>query len=141
MRPLRLTWGFAVLCTAGLAGCPTVDLGDTPEDPPLCNPDRIYFEDVIWPEYLAPADPDRSCVGRTGCHRITDGRSALRLDTEEPIDVSANYQVVRRFLNCGSPASSSLLTKPLGGLDPHAGGDLFADTTDPAVVAFEAWFP
>jgi hypothetical protein len=37
--------------------------------------------------------------------------------------------------------SSPLVTRPLAGLDPHSGGDLFPDTDDPAVVAFQGWFP
>lgn len=108
-----------------LPGCPTVDLGETPPDPPTCNADGLYYEQTIWPQYLAPAETATSCVGQAGCHRLEDGRSGLRLHTD-PVDHEANLQIVVRFLNCGSPDLSSLLTKPISGVDSHGGGDLFA---------------
>jgi hypothetical protein len=123
-----------------LAACPTVDLGDQPEEAPLCNPGQDYFTDVIWPQYVAPADMQRSCVGRSGCHRASDGRSAMRLDASEPIDYAGNYQVVRRFLNCSTPDASRMLTEPLAGTERHGGGDIFPSASDPAVVVFLQWF-
>lgn len=131
------------LAVTALAGCPTVDLGDTPPDPGVCRPDPTYYRDVIWPEFLAPADAARSCVVAGGCHATQDGRSALRLETDVDADPTAhtrNYQVVTRFLNCASPDASSLLTKPLATVDSHGGGDIFPNTMDPAVMAFEGWF-
>ena len=123
-----------------LAGCPTVDLGDDPVEQGVCRPSPDYFQTTIWPQYLAQPDMARTCVGRSGCHAESDGRSALRLDTVEPIDFTRNYQVVTRFLNCGTPGASALLTKPLSGEDPHGGGDLFGPA-DPSVAVFEGWFP
>lgn len=105
-----------------LTGCPDVDLGENPPDPPTCRPSESYFVDTIWPQMLDPADTSRSCVGAAGCHRTTDGRGPLRLDVSDP---ASNYQVVTRFLNCGSPLDSALWTKPVSGVDPHGGGDLF----------------
>lgn len=127
-----------------LAGCPTVDLGDVPPDPGQCRPDRAYFRDVIWPELLAPADPMRSCVDAAGCHRRDDGRSALRLTVPadgqlDQVDYDRNYDAVVPFLNCGAPESSSLLTKPLSGIDSHAGGDLFDPNSEPD-TRFQMWF-
>ncbi|MCA9676868.1 MAG: hypothetical protein H6709_03015 [Kofleriaceae bacterium] len=127
-----------------LTGCPTVDLGDTPADPGVCRPDPMYYRDVIWPEFLSPADTTKSCVANSGCHAAGNGRSALRLDTDVTGDPTAhdrNYNVVIRFLNCGTPDASALLTKPLAGVDPHGGDDIFPNTSDPAVTAFEGWFP
>lgn len=124
-----------------LAACPTVDLGETPPDTGQCRPDRQYFEDVIWPEFIAPPAAASSCVAAAGCHETSTGRSAFRVDGIEPIDLSANYDVVTRFLNCGTPGASPLLTKPLAGIEAHGGGDIFSSTADPAVTAFEAWFP
>jgi hypothetical protein len=129
----------AVLGIALLSACPTVDLGDQPPDPEPCRPDMQYFHDHIWPEYLAPADASKSCVANAGCHQISTGRSALRLQTD-PVDDVQNYQVVTVFLNCSTPEASPLLTKPLKGGDPHGGGDLFLTTSDPAVVSFLTWF-
>jgi hypothetical protein len=138
MRPATM----AVLCfaLALLGGCPTVDLGDQPPDPGVCRPDMQYFHDVIWPQYLAPADPAKSCVANTGCHQIATGRSALRLQTM-PVDDIQNYQTAIRFLNCGTPEASRLLTYPLIGGEPHGGGDVFTDPNDPAIQAFLGWFP
>jgi hypothetical protein len=119
-----------------------VDLGETPPDPGVCRPDPTYFRDVIWPEYLAPTDPDKSCVGTSGCHASDTGRSALRLetDTSDPQVFDRNYAVVTRFLNCGSPDASSLLTKPISGVDSHGGSDLFGPG-DPEEATFLGWFP
>jgi hypothetical protein len=136
MISLRLS---AALAAFTLAGCPTVDLGENPPDPGRCRPDFAYYRDIIWPEFLAPTEPARSCVDAAGCHQRDNGRSALRLVVNEPIDHNSNYQVVTRFLNCGTPEASSLLTKPLTGLDPHGGGDLF-DASDPAYDVFLLWF-
>jgi len=124
-----------VVFLLGLAGCPTVDLGDTPPDPGVCRPDPGTFRDVIWPEVLAPSGAD-SCVGQSGCHALETGRSALRLEdpTSDPTAHDRNYNVVTRFLNCGSPDASSLVTKPLSGVDPHGGGDLFDPGDDPVVT-------
>jgi hypothetical protein len=32
------------------------------------------------------------------------------------------------------------LTKPLGGIEPHGGGDIFPGEDDPAVQIFFDWF-
>lgn len=129
------------LCALGvvLAGCPTVDLGDVPPDPNVCRPDRTYFDEEIWPNFLAPADTAKSCVAQAGCHAAANGRSALRLDTSMPPDLAQNYATVTRFLNCNTPEASSLLTKPLATEDPHGGGDMF-QPGDPAIALFEEWF-
>ena len=111
MRPATT----AVLCfaLALLGGCPTVDLGDQPPDPGVCRPDMQYFHDVIWPQYLAPADTAEELRGQqAGCHQAATGSSALRLQTD-PVDDVQNYQTVIRFLNCGTPEASRLLTYPL----------------------------
>lgn len=131
------------LALAVLAGCPTVDLGDVPPDPGQCRPDRAYFRDVVWPQFIAPADPARSCVDAVGCHRQDDGRSGLRLVMppagSDQVDYDRNYDAVVPFLNCGDPTSSTMLSKPMSGIDSHAGGDLFDPGSEPAQL-FEAWF-
>jgi hypothetical protein len=121
--------------TIALSACPTVDLGEAPVVPGTCHPDPAYYREVIWPEVLAPADANRSCVSASGCHGRQDGRSALRLITGTALsetEHSANYDVVTRFLNCGAPDASPLLTKPLAGIDPHGGKDLFDAQSAPA---------
>ncbi len=121
------------------SGCPTVDLGETPVSPGSCRPDPAYYQDVMWPEFFAPGDEALSCVAAAACHRIEDGRSALRLATTEPVDHDGNYDVIIRFLNCGAPEASSALTKPLDGVDPHGGGELFQPGSGPEATFLE-WF-
>lgn len=137
--PTRCALGVALLSC--LAGCPTVDLGDEPVNPGVCRPDPMEFRDVIWPEVLAPADTAKSCVSASGCHALENGRSALRLETDvsDPTAHDRNYAVVTRFLNCSSPAASPLVTKPLAGVDPHGGGDLYGSEGDAEVQAIVMW--
>lgn len=130
---------FLLVLSIALAGCPTVDLGEMPVSPGACRPDPAYYRDVIWPEVLAPSDTARSCVSQGGCHQLENGRSAFRVSVGTPIDHDSNYNVVTRFLNCGTPEASSLLTKPLSGVDSHGGGDLFAPGSETEQV-FLMWF-
>ncbi|MBE7453783.1 MAG: hypothetical protein HS111_34425 [Kofleriaceae bacterium] len=142
--PAALVAALGVAVVLLLPACPTVDLGEVPPDPNVCRPDRSYYETEIWPNFLAPTDPVKSCVAQAGCHAAVNGRSALRLDTIEPIDHNRNYTTVTRFLNCNTPASSGLLTKPLTGEDPHGGGDMLTrgNAADDAVIdLFLGWFP
>jgi hypothetical protein len=132
----------AVAVLAGL-GCPTVDLGESPPAPGLCRPDLAYFKTVVWPELIDNPTPERGCIAEAGCHQQANGRSALRFITQAPLsdpDLNQNFEVATRFLNCGTPEASSFVTKPLSGIDPHGGGDLFS-TADPEFVAFRGWFP
>jgi hypothetical protein len=124
-----------------LTGCPTVDLGEDLVQPGVCRPDPTYFREEIWPNFLAPADTARSCVAASGCHAADNGRSALRLEPDpNDAQLTDNYAVTVRFLNCASPNDSPLLTKPLAGIDTHGGGDIFPNTMDTAVMTFEGWF-
>lgn len=134
-----VTVGIACAAACALAGCPTVDLGDSPPDIGLCNPARgePFFESDIWPTYLNATDPTKQCT-KGGCHDQA-GQSALRFQTN-PIDLPANYKASLVYLNCGTPESSALLVKPLAGVEPHGGGDIFASDTDPAVQTFLMWF-
>ena len=50
-----------------------------------------------------------------------------------------NYTIVSRFLSCGAPESSPMLTKPLSGVDPHGGEDLFMPGSE-AEQTFLDWF-
>jgi len=130
---------WAILaCAVALCGCPTVDLGDTPPDIGACNPAKgsAYFVSTIEPQYLKIADKTNGCARSAMCH---DGAHGLTLTTN-PVDDEANFRVTQQYLNCGQPMASELLTKPLKGIDFHTGGDLFQDTSDPAVQAFLGWF-
>lgn len=127
------------LCLLPLAACPTVDLGDMPVSPGACRPDPAYFEEVIWPEFIDTGAAETSCVIDGGCHQLENGRSAFRVSVGDRLDLSANYNVVSRFLNCGTPSASALLTKPLSGVDSHGGGDLFSPSS-PSEDVFLDWF-
>jgi hypothetical protein len=124
-------------CLALLAGCPTVDLGDTPTEIGLCNPagGEAYFEQQIWPSYVIRNNADTSCA-KVGCH-VGGGTG---LDFPAQVDYAAAYRRTQLYLNCGSPDASPFLTKPLAGIEPHGGGDIFPNENDPAVQIFLAWF-
>jgi hypothetical protein len=127
----------ASLGLAVLAGCPTVDLGDTPSEIGLCNPagGAQYFQDQIWPNYVVRNNAANSCA-TVSCH--VGGGNAL--DYPVQIDYAAAYRRTQNQLNCGTPSASPFLTKPLAGIDPHGGKDIFLDQSDPAVQIFFAWF-
>jgi len=60
-----------------------------------------------------------------------------------PVDYPAAYKRTQNYLNCGTPNASLMLTKPLAGIDPHGGGDIFPNNPnmpDPAVQIFLDWF-
>jgi hypothetical protein len=120
-----------------LAGCPTVDLGDTPTEIGLCNPTGglAYFQDQIWPAYVVRSNPAMAC-SNVGCH-VAGGNG---LDFPAQVDYAVSYRRTQIYLNCGNPEASQFLTKPLAGVDPHGGGDLFANANDPAVQIFLNWF-
>jgi hypothetical protein len=135
-------WVVSGVALVALAGCPTVDLGDTPADIGLCNPTEgeSYFEMQVWPMYIDRGGGTSSCI-RTGggCHD-QNGGNALSFATQ-PIDFKANFRAAQVYLNCGTPEMSELLTKPLQGIDdPHGGGNIFTTVNDPAVQIFLAWF-
>ena len=140
IRPRFLVYALVMWSGSALAGCPTVDQGDVPVPPPACRPDFVQFRDQIWPMAIAPADQAKSCVAQNGCHSRETGRSALRLIPMPASDqeFQMNYDVVTRFLNCNSPSSSSFITKPSSGADPHSGGDLWDPAVDPALLV-ETW--
>ncbi len=128
-----------------VAGCPTVDLGETPVQPPLCRPSLERFREPggIWDTAINPPDVAVSCVGRDACHSQSTGRSALRLITPPITDTdwTTNLDVVARFLNCSTPSASLFITKPEAGVDPHLGGDLWTcagDGCEP-ISTIEAW--
>ena len=135
---------LVVVCTAatlaGLAGCPTVNLGDTPEGIATCNPmgGLPYFQEQIWPNYLAPNNPATTCV-RSGCHDTTDSAGGMGFDTTTPIDYAGNYAIAQPKLDCEVPTSSLLLTKPLDEMSGHGGSQIFT-TSDPEYSIFLNWF-
>lgn len=128
--------GLACAVITLLAGCPTVELGDTPTEIGLCNPAGgvAYFEQQIWPNIVTRSFGGRTCA-QAGCH-IAGGNG---LDYPAVVDYPSAYRRTQLYLNCGTPAASLFLTKPLAGIDPHGGGDLFPNG-DPSVQVFLDWF-
>ena len=125
-----------------VAGCPTVDLGDTPTDIGLCNPPGgpDYFRDVIWPDFVRPSDGQKGCTKTGSCHNEAGG-NGLAFKTSPAPDFPFNYRQAQLFLNCGTPEASLLLTKPLDTTEPHGGGNLIISGTDDALIQkFLAWF-
>lgn len=139
LRRCSYTICIVVVSIPLLSACPTVDLGETPVSPGSCRPDPVYFEENIWPIFIDTGDMQTSCVGEGGCHQLENGRSAFRVSVAQPIDFTANYNVTTRFLNCGTPSASSLLTKPISGVGSHGGGDLFAPGSANETI-FLDWF-
>jgi len=142
-RSKAASWGLACASIALLAGCPTVDLGDTPSDIGLCNPPGgiDYFTTEVWPKFVRPADTTNGCTKAGGCHNEAGGnalgfRGGVNPTTTE---FSFNYRQTQIYLNCGNPEASPLLTKPLSSMDPHGGGNLIQPGSEPETV-FLMWF-
>jgi hypothetical protein len=116
-----------------------VDLGDVPEDIGVCNPrgGRAYFDDVIWPQFVRPSSAAGSCARAGGCHVFGDGN--LLGYKVSPLDSAANYRATLVQLECGQPINSRFLTKPLAGIDPHGGMDIY-QAGAPEVQLFLDWF-
>jgi hypothetical protein len=134
---------FLLLGGALLAGCPTVDLGDTPTDINLCNPagGRDYFVAEIYPNFIRGDDPGnmKSCTQANGCHADGDGNAPnFRFGPRR--DDNFNFRQAQQYLECGNEGMSPLLTKPLIGIEGHGGGDVFTSASDPEVLTFLGWF-
>ena len=139
MKGMGNRGAIGAFCVLVLAGCPVVDLGDTPPDIGACNPSKgiAFFTSDIEPKFLKLADTTNGCARSGSCH---DQAHGVTLDRTVPFDDTVNYKVVQGYLNCGQPMASQLLTKPLAGIDGHGGGDIFANSADPAVATFLMWF-
>jgi hypothetical protein len=139
-RSWTATWGAScVVLALASAGCPTVELGDTPEDIGMCNPrgGQAYFQDVIWPQYVRH-DKANACTSAGGCHVLGAG-NLLGYKTQPSVDFPANYRATLVHLDCGTPMMSKFLTKPLAGIDGHGGMDIIMPGS-PEVQLFLDWF-
>jgi hypothetical protein len=145
---MGLVRALRACCVFALAGCPTVDLGETPADIGVCNPNGgiAYFQSMIWPSYLH--NPAMTCgsshtmscdCARSGCHLAPGGAGGLGFGTNVPADFALDYQAAQQELDCTMPEASKLLTRPLAGVDPHGGQDIFA-MSDPQYQLFLNWF-
>ncbi|MEO8703697.1 MAG: hypothetical protein ABI867_26845 [Kofleriaceae bacterium] len=123
-----------------LGGCPTVDLGDTPDDIIKCNPagGADYFSANIYPMYLKADDTATGCTQAAGCHN-EGGGTPLNLRIGARRDDAFNFKQAQEFLDCDDPAMSRLLTRPLSEIDAHGGGDIYT-MSDAEVQVFLDWF-
>ena len=80
-------------------------------------------------------NPAQTCA-RATCH-IAGGNG---LDFPAMTDYPTAYKRAQIYLNCGTPEASLFLTKPLAGIEPHGGDDIFPSLSDPAVQIFLNWF-
>jgi hypothetical protein len=138
-RSRTAIWSASCLVLAlATTGCPTVELGDSPEDIGLCNPrgGLEYFQDVIWPMYVRDTRP-MACTSAGSCHVL--GAGNLLGYKVNPPDFPANYRASLIHLDCGTPMMSKLLTKPLAGIDGHGGMDIFQPSA-PEIQLFLDWF-
>jgi hypothetical protein len=133
---------FCVVGLATLAGCPEVDLGDTPTDINLCNPEggMDYFVTTIYPNYIKGDSPSdaKACTQNRGCHAEGDGQ-ALSFKIQGNRDDTFNFKQAQQFIDCGDNSMSLLLLKPESGNTPHQGGDLF-DPNSTEAMDFLGWF-
>jgi|SRR5215831_16013281 len=151
MMAVRMRLPYLLLLAAGLvagvAGCPTVDLGPTPVSAPLCRPslDEFKRDGGIWDVAINPTDTTKSCVAMNGCHSSTTGHSALSLIYKPraqmtDTDWSTNLDQIAAFLNCATPMSSQFITKPEAGVESHNGGDLWTcDATCEPIMTVVQW--
>lgn len=132
-----------IVVALALAGCPTVEVGETPSDIGVCYPagGEPYFEATIWPQFLHPADPTQDCA-TASCHQSSSeagaGAGAMGYLTAPPIDYDTNYAIAQQQLNCATPAQSPLLLNALG-QNGHSGG-MRITPSDPRYALFLAWF-
>jgi hypothetical protein len=121
-----------MLCFA--LGFVSVACASVTEDPPISSPDRVVFDEHVYPILV------RDC-GHSGCHgsearffRVV-GPGHVRLDPTmrlaDPVtesELALSYNRARSLLNAGDPNNSPLLLKPLevsAGGSEHEGTDSF----------------
>ena len=146
---MRVCCGLALVAVSfALAGCPVVDLGETPPGIGVCDPNGNidYFKTMMWDGYIhntatnCGPSHNMSCdCARSGCHLAPGGAGGLGFSLNVPQDFPLDYQAAQHELICGTPDASKLLTRPISGIDPHGGGDIFS-MSDPQYQLFEGWF-
>src|SRR5688500_4431488 len=134
---------FTALGAVLHAGCPTVDLGDTPTDINLCNPagGQDYFVSDIYPNFIKGDTPgdSKSCTQNNRGHSEGNGPE-LTIRFQPRRDENFNFRQAQLFLNCVNEDMSLLPTKPLTGSDAHGDGNLSDGMNDAEVQTFLVWF-
>jgi hypothetical protein len=146
---------IAGACVLGAVGLTAPREATAVAADPAAEVDRRSFDFYrrnVEPIFARPrgypiSGEDAACVM---CHVWqTDLRFALEPMTETPDgwtwtpgQSTLNYQVVTQLVNASNPASSRLLTKPLGemaGGEGHTGGDYWDSTSDPEYQTVLEW--
>lgn len=96
---------------------------------------------------LFDADINGRTCSSAGCHNANGGAGgALKLfpgATADSAEMIANFMSAKGLANISQPANSKLLLEPLAGTSSltgsHAGGDIFASTSDPNYQRILQW--
>ena len=114
MRSDRLrSLGASCVLLAALAGCPTVDLGDTPTDIGLCNPPGgvEYFQERIWPEFVRPGNANSCTKAGVTINREVDvppqGVGTLTLEFDVFGYTTGTPRVEVDWVSSGMPAGTT----------------------------------
>ena len=119
-----------------VAGCSTVDLGDSPADINACRPSQRYFVDHIWPELLNMTFEGKTC-GQSDCHGTQARQLVVIAPTSTPTppvplppgsDWETLYISTTRQLRCNNIRGSDLYTRPTG-IAKHDPGKLIDEAT------------
>lgn len=124
------------------AACGNVDPGTAPADINACRPDRQFFYERVWPEFLAKDYGGKHC-GDSRCHDAISGRQLIIVAPTSapaiplPMDWQTLYRSVTEQLQCTNVAGSPLLTRP-DGRQAHGGGKLIEPEGAEAAIV-RAW--
>ncbi len=122
------TLALAVAVAGGLPACDTVDLETQPVGINRCRPDRAFFAERIWPQFLDKDFGGKRCTDAR-CHDASSGRQMILIrPTSAPtlpfaMDWEAVYKSVTNQMQCTSVLESDLVSRP-DGRRTHGGGKL-----------------
>jgi hypothetical protein len=125
-----------------LGACGNVDPGTPPADINACRPDRQFFTERVWPEFLAKDYGGKKC-GDARCHDALSGRQLVVVPPTSapaiplPMDWDRLYRSVAEQLQCTNVDGSPLLTRP-DGRQTHGGGKLI-EPGGPEESVVRAW--
>lgn len=139
----RWFWvGTAAGVVALIEACGSVDPGNAPADINACRPDRTFFYQRVWPEFLDKEYQGKRCAD-SRCHDRVSGRQLIIIPPTSapglplPADWEALYKSVTEQLQCTNVSGSQLLTRP-DGRQTHGGGKLI-EPEGPEAAVVRAW--
>jgi hypothetical protein len=126
----------------GSSGCDTVDVETQPVDINRCRPDRAFFAQKIWPEFLDKDIGGKRCTDAR-CHDSSSGRQMILTRPTTPptlpfaADWEAVYKSVTNQMQCTSVLESDPVSRP-DGRRTHGGGKLI-EPNGPEVQLVLQW--